>query len=157
MSCYGSMGGLVITWREYCLFDYISYAHLSSAGFEHSVCHESVLTSLTMLLTWVVELYRVYWYKQRVTDNHTPKCMSYYGAIGRLVITWKALFVFFTRYVMFIYFCSIWALWISWVNSNQFYYAFHPTCWFLFGLLVPKICNCTWFSDFRNTGVTIVL
>ena len=48
----------------------IYYAHLTSVGFEHSVCHESLLTSFIMLLAWLVEHSLVHWYQQCVTTVH---------------------------------------------------------------------------------------
>ena len=49
MSYHGVIGRLVITGRVYCLsfwlHIYIYYVHLTSVRFEHSVCHESLLTS----------------------------------------------------------------------------------------------------------------
>ena len=49
ISYYGPIGGMVITGRAHCLsfwlHIYIYYAHLTSVGFEHSMCHESLLTS----------------------------------------------------------------------------------------------------------------
>ena len=35
------------------LTTYIYYAHLTSVGFEHSVCHESLLTSFIYIYTYI--------------------------------------------------------------------------------------------------------
>ena len=69
---------------------YIYYAHLTSVRFEHSVCHESLLTNFNMLLAWLVEHSLVHWYQQWVTVSHVPNCMSYHETIGGLVITGRA-------------------------------------------------------------------
>ena len=50
------------------------YAHLTSVGFEHSVCRESLLTSFIMLLAWLVEHSLIHWYQQCVTVHHVLKC-----------------------------------------------------------------------------------
>ena len=52
-------------------------SHLTSVVFEHSVCHESLPTSFTMLLAFLVEDSLVRWYQQCVTVHHLSKSMSY--------------------------------------------------------------------------------
>ena len=67
---------------------YISYAHLASVRFEHSMCHGSLMTTYIMLLPLLFEHSLVHWYQQCVTVPYMPKCMSCHKAIG--VITGRA-------------------------------------------------------------------
>ena len=54
MSYHGAIGGLVITGRAHCVsFLLHTYcAHAASIGFEHSVCHVSLLTSFIHIESW---------------------------------------------------------------------------------------------------------
>ena len=49
MSCHKAI--LVITGRAHFFWSHIYYAHLASARFEHSMCHESLMTSYIYILT----------------------------------------------------------------------------------------------------------
>ena len=84
-------GSVIIGKAQYLSFVlHIYYAHLSSVRFEHSVCHELLLTNLITLLAWLVEHSLAHWYQQCLTLHCVRKWMSYHGAIGEMVITSRA-------------------------------------------------------------------
>ena len=89
--------------RVHCLsfWFHICYTHLTSAGFEYPVCHESLLTCFIIIFAWIVEHFLVHCYQQYVTVHHMPKCMSYYEAIDGLLRIVRAhyLFWFLTIYI----------------------------------------------------------
>ena len=114
------------------------------------MCHESLLTSFIMLFAWLFEHSLVPWYQPCVTLHYVPKCMSYHGAIGGLVITGRVHCLSFWLHIYILrpsFFCGIWALCVSWVTSNQFLYAPCLKCWALFGSLVPTMCNRTSYAQ----------
>ena len=74
------------------------YLHLTSVGIEYSVCHESLLTSFFMLLSWLVERSLVL-----VICNSTF-CVQVHGlpwSHWRIGKSWKGtLSVFYTTYLL---------------------------------------------------------
>ena len=85
------------------MMKYMYYLHLTSVGFEYYLCNESHLTSFIMLFAWLVKRCLVHSYKELENVYHVPKCMGCNEAIGRLLITRRALegvvCLFLTTYI----------------------------------------------------------
>ena len=86
------------------------------------------------------------------TVNHMPGCMNHHEVISGSVITerehcvspWLHTYIYlYINILRSSCFCRISALCMLWVIFNQFYYAPFLTCWALFDLLVPALCNRT--------------
>ena len=126
------------------IYIYIYNAYLASVRFEHSLCHESLMTTY-MLLALFVKYALVHWYQNRTSCAQVQELLQSHAIV---VITERAHFFPWLHVdITLIWLCEIWALFVSWTAYDHLYYAFCllSTLWFIVTRTihhVPKCMSC---------------
>ena len=121
-----------------CLFIYGIWA-LCASWVTSSQFHYSPCLTCWALFGSCAQVHELPWGHWRIGNNRE-------GTLSVFFTTYIYIYIYIYVYIYILrssYFCANWLFCVSWVTSKQFYYAPCFTCWVLFGLLVPLVCNRT--------------